>query len=474
MIRDIFQCMKIKKGQLLELDISGIAFGGKGIAKINGLTVFVEKAVPMDQVVARIVKRKKQYAEAFIDTLIKPSPFRVAPQCMYSGFCGGCKWQFLNYDKQLEYKQQHVMESIERIGQIQGVPVHPTIPSPEMFEYRNKMEFSCSDRRWVLPDEMDKSDIDKSFALGLHVPGTFYKVIDTRVCFLQPELGNHILDDVRKFIRASGVPVYGLHSHIGFWRFLMLRYSKAYDQWMVNIITAKEDRKTVQPLADQLVNTYPQIVSVVNNITSRKAGVAVGEYEILLSGQPCIRDKIGEFEFEISANSFFQTNTRGAQRLYETIKEYADLSGSETVVDLYCGTGAIAIYISGAAKTVIGIEIAESAVKDAMNNCRINKISNCRFILGDIKEKLAELKAPPDMMIIDPPRAGMHKDVVCKILELAPARIVYVSCNPATMARDFGMLKENYRVLEVQPVDMFPHTHHIESVARLELRKMVK
>ncbi len=392
---------------------------------------------------------------------------------MYSGFCGGCKWQFLNYDKQLEYKQQHVVESIERIGQIHGVPVYPTIPSPEIFEYRNKMEFSCADRRWLLPDEMDKSNIDKSFALGLHVPGTFYKVIDTRVCFLQPELGNRILDDVRKFIRASGVPVYGLRSHIGFWRFLMLRHSKAYNQWMVNIITSKEDRKTVQPLADQLVNTYSEIGSVVNNITSRKAGVAMGEYEILLSGQPCIRDKIGEFEFEISANSFFQTNTRGAQRLYETIKEYADLSGKETVVDLYCGTGAIAIFISGAAKTVIGIEISESAVNDAMNNCRINGISNCRFILGDIKEKLAELTAAPDVMIIDPPRAGMHKDVVHKILELAPARIIYVSCNPATMARDLGMLKESYKVLEVQPMDMFPHTYHIESVARLE-RKVLK
>ncbi|MBW2602822.1 MAG: 23S rRNA (uracil(1939)-C(5))-methyltransferase RlmD [Deltaproteobacteria bacterium] len=466
--------MKIKKGQLLELDIFGIAFGGKGIAKINGLTVFVEKAVPMDHVVARIFKRKKQYAEAFIDTLVKPSPFRVAPRCMYSGFCGGCKWQFLNYDKQLEYKQQHVMESIERIGQIHGVPVHPTIPSPEIFEYRNKMEFSCSDRRWLLPDEMDRSGVDNSFALGLHVSGTFYKVMDTRVCLLQPELGNRILNDVRIFIRASGVPVYGLRSHIGFWRFIMLRHSMAYNQWMVNIITAKEDRKTVQPLADQLVNTYPQIVSVINNITSRKAGVATGEYEILLSGQPFIRDKIGEFEFEISANSFFQTNTRGAKRLYETIKEYADLSGKETVVDLYCGTGAIAIFISGAAKTVIGIEIAESAVNDAMNNCRINGISNCRFVLGDIKEKLAELKAAPDVMIIDPPRAGMHKDVVRNILELAPARIVYVSCNPATMARDLGMLKESYRVLEVQPVDMFPHTHHIESVAGLELRPIVQ
>jgi len=460
--------MKIKKGQLLELEISRIAFGGRGIGKINGLTVFVEKAVPMDHVIARIVKKKKQYAEALIDSLIEPSPFRITAKCVYSGFCGGCKWQFLKYNKQLEYKHQHVVESIERIGQIHGVTVHPTIPSPEIFEYRNKMEFSCSDRRWLLPDEMEKSDIDKSFALGLHVPGTFYKILDTRVCFLQPQLGNRILDDVRKFIRTSGVPVYGLHSHIGFWRFVMLRHSAAYNQWMVNIITSKEDKKTLQFLADQLVNTYPQIISVVNNINSRKAGIAMGEYEILLSGQTSIRDKIGEFEFEISANSFFQTNTMGAQRLYETIKEYAALSGEETVVDLYCGTGAIAIFLSGEAKTVVGIEIAESAVNDAMNNCRINGISNCRFIVGDIKEKLAELSAAPDVMIIDPPRAGMHKDVVHKILELGPARIVYVSCNPTTMARDLGILKEIYRVLEVQPVDMFPHTYHIESVARLE------
>jgi 23S rRNA (uracil1939-C5)-methyltransferase len=434
----------------------------------------VEKAVPKDQAVVRIIKKKKQYAEAVIHTLVKPSPFRIKAKCSYSGFCGGCKWQFLNYSKQLEYKQQHVAESMERIGRINNVPVHPTVPSPEIFGYRNKMEFSCSDRRWLMPEEMEKPDIDNSFAIGLHAPGTFYKIIDTRVCFLQPELGNHILDDVRKYILKSGIPVYGLRSHIGFWRFLMLRHSNAYNQWMVNIVTSKEDRETLQPLADQLMDAYPQIVSVVNNVTSRKAGVALGEYEILLSGQPCIKEKIGEYEFKISANSFFQTNTGGAHRLYETIKTYAALSGRETVVDLYSGTGAIAIFLSGAAKTVIGIEIVESAVNDAMTNCRINGILNCRFILGDIKEKLDGLKTEPDVMIIDPPRAGMHKDVVRKILELAPARIVYVSCNPSTLARDLYLLKESYRVLEVQPVDMFPHTHHIESVTRLELRKMVK
>lgn len=342
--------------------------------------------------------------------------------------------------------------------------------SPLIFGYRNKMEFSCSDRRWLLPDEMDQKDIDRDFALGLHVSGTFYKVLDTRACLLQPELGNPILDDVRTYIRNSDAPVYGLHSHIGFWRFLMLRHSVAFDQWMVNIVTATEDRDMVKPLSDKLTETYPQIVSVVNNVTSRKAGVAIGEREIPLSGPTCIKDKIGEFEFEISANSFFQTNTRSAECLYKIVKDYADLTTQETVVDLYSGTGAIAIYLSGSAKKVIGMEIAESAVNDAMNNCRLNGVSNCSFILGDIKEGLKTFTSRPDVMIIDPPRAGMHKDVVRRIIDMAPERIVYVSCNPSTMARDLDMLKDNYAVLEVQPVDMFPHTYHIESVARLGLK----
>jgi 23S rRNA (uracil1939-C5)-methyltransferase len=248
----------------------------------------------------------------------------------------------------------------------------------------------------------------------------------------------------------------------------MLRHSAAYDQWMVNIITAAEDRETVQPLADQLIASNPKIVSVINNITSRKAGVAIGEYEILLAGTSCIRDKIGLFEFEISANSFFQTNTLGAERLYETVKAYAGLTCKETVLDLYSGTGTIAIYLAADAKEIIGLEIAESAVIDAENNCRINRISNCRFILGDIRKSLPQVSARPDVMIIDPPRSGMHGDVVRQVLKMQPRRIVYVSCNPATMARDIGMMKESYSVPEVQPFDMFPHTHHIESVARME------
>ena len=460
--------MPVKKGQRIELEISDIAFGGKGLARVNGLAVFVDQAVPLDIVIARITKKKKQYAEARIDILVEPSPFRITPPCIYSGFCGGCKWQFLNYEKQLIYKQQHVVESLEHIGRIQSVPVHAAIHSKLIFGYRNKMEFSCSDQRWLLPQEMDRDDIDRNFALGLHVPGTFYKVLDTKTCLLQPESGNHILEQIRTFIKNSEAPVYGLRSHHGFWRFVMLRHSVAYDQWMVNIITAAEDRDIVQPLADQLMDNNPKIVSVINNITSRKAGVALGEYEIPLAGTNSIRDKIGPFEFEISANSFFQTNTLGAERLYETVRDYAGLTGKETLLDLYSGAGTIAISLAASAKEVIGLEIVDSAVTDAENNCRLNRISNCRFILGDLRKSLLQITGRPDVMIIDPPRAGMHNDVVKIVLQMAPKRIVYVSCNPATMARDIAMIKDSYSVLEVQPFDMFPHTHHIESVARLE------
>ena len=461
--------MTVKKGQLLELKITNMAFGGKGLARADGFTVFVDGAVPLDFVIARITKKKKQYAEARVDTLVEPSPYRIDAPCPYSGFCGGCKWQFLAYEKQLVYKRHHVADALERIGFVQGVPVHPTIPSAAIFEYRNKMEFSCSDRRWLLPEEMGKEDVDKDFALGLHVPGTFYKVLDTKACLLQPGRGNHILEDARAYMKRSGLPAYGLRSHTGFWRFLMLRHSAAYDQWMVNIITAFENREAVQPLADQLMEKYSNIVSVVNNITSRKAGVAVGEYEIRLAGRSSIRDRVSNLEFEISANSFFQTNTTGAGRLYETVKAYAALSGTETVVDLYSGTGTIAISLADSARDVIGIEIAETALNDAVNNCRINRVSNCRFIPGDIKNCLSQVSVKPDVMIVDPPRSGMHKDVVKQVLDMAPRRIVYVSCNPATMARDINMIKEAYRVVEVQPVDMFPHTYHIESVAKLEL-----
>ena len=462
--------MAFKKGELVDLVITDMAFGGKGLAKPDGFAIFVDQAVPMDRVRARIVKKKKTFAEARIVELQEASPLRIDPPCPYSGFCGGCKWQFLDYEKQLVYKRRHVVDSLAHIGGIQEVTVHAAIPSPLRFGYRNKMEFTCSDRRWLLPSEMEaqRDAIDTGFALGLHVPGAYYKVFDTAACLLQPSLGNRILDDIRTYIRSSGIPVYGLRIHEGFWRFVMLRHSVEKDQWMVNLITASENQKTLSPLADMLIKTYPQVVSVMNNITARKASVAVGEYEVCLAGRSTLCDTIGDFTFDISANSFFQTNTLGAGKLYEVVKKYADLAGNETIVDLYCGAGTISIFLSASAGTVIGFEIMESAVADAVNNCKRNGVSNCRFIHGDIKDSFSRLTSRPDVMIIDPPRAGMHKDVVKQVLDMAPDKVVYVSCNPATLSRDLLMLKDRYRAMEVQPVDMFPHTFHIESVARLE------
>lgn len=463
--------MTVKKGQILEIEISDMAFGGRGFAKHDELAIFVEGAVPHDRAMVRIIRKKKNYAEAKIVEIIQPSSLRVDPPCPYSGFCGGCTWQFLNYDRQLYYKQQHVIETLEHIALIRDIRVNPTIASENIFGYRNKMEFSCSDRKWLMPHELGESaPADPDFALGLHVPGTFHKVLDIRACLLQPETGNRILEDAKAYMKDSGLPAYGLKTHQGFWRFLMLRSSAAYRHWMVNIITASENRNAIQPLADMLMAKYPEIVSVVNNITARKSGVAVGEYEIPICKNTSIRDRIGQYEFEISANSFFQTNTRGAERLYEIVKNYAELSGRERVWDLYCGTGTIAISLSDAASEIIGIEIIESAIHDARRNCEINKISNCRFVLGDIKDTLPQMTHNPDVVILDPPRVGMHKDVLRQIMLLAPPRLVYVSCNPATLARDLAILKDSYHIVEVQPVDMFPHTFHIESVAKLERR----
>jgi 23S rRNA (uracil1939-C5)-methyltransferase len=432
------------------------------------MAVFVDRAVPGDRVIARVTRRKKSFAEARLVALVEASPDRVPPPCEYSGICGGCTWQFLRYERQLEYKRRHVAESLEHIGGIRGVTVHPTLPSARVFAYRNKMEFSFSERRWLLPEEMAAGGVDAGMALGLHVPGTFFKVLDIRACLLQPPLGNAFLNEMRAYVKHSGIPVYGLRSHQGFWRFLMLRHSVARNRWMVNVVTASADRAAVQPFADRLMARYPEVAGVVNNITAAKGGVAFGEEEIPLAGSPAITDRIGPFDFEISANSFFQTNSRGAERLYRTVKHYAGLSGRETVVDLYSGTGTIPIWIADRARSVTGIEIVESAVADAQANCRRNGVDNCRFLLGDIRRVLSEMSAAPDVMIIDPPRAGMHPEVVAQVLAMAPERIVYVSCNPATLARDLALMKAVYRPVEVQPVDLFPHTFHIESVTRLE------
>jgi 23S rRNA (uracil1939-C5)-methyltransferase len=459
--------MRRKEYPLIEADVTGLAFGGRGIARVDGMAVFVDKAVPGDRVVIQFTRRKKNFAEARLVDILQPSADRVTAPCRYSGFCGGCTWQSLRYEKQLEYKRRHVAESLEHIGGIQQTPVHATVPSASIFAYRNKMEFTCADRRWLLPDEMKDPGVDRAFALGLHVPGTFHKVIDTLECLLHPDLGNRILAEIRGYIKSSGRPVYGLRSHEGYWRFVMLRNSASTGRWMVNMVTAFEDDKALPALAEGLMSAFPEITSVVNNITARKAGIAVGEFERVVAGEPDIREAIGRFEFEISANSFFQTNTRSAARLYETVAEFAGLGGGETVLDLYSGTGTIPILLSRHCREIVGIEISASAVADAEKNCRLNGITNCRFVPGDIQDCLPGLGLRPEVVVIDPPRVGMARDALGQVLGMAPERIIYVSCNPATLARDLALLKEAYDVLEIQPFDMFPHTFHVESVARL-------
>lgn len=457
----------IKKNQELELDITDMAFGGRGFARVDGMAVFVDDALAGDRVRVRIHRKKRRYAEGRVLEILSPSPDRVTAPCDYAAFCGGCKWQHLSYERQLAYKTSHVGEALEHIAGISCFVLHPAISSPSVFHYRNKMEFTCTDSRWLPPEEFMNPDIKKDAAVGLHVPGSFDRVLDIKKCFLQHEDANAVFDMIRAEIFASGLPMYGLRTHEGFWRFVVLRHSAAENSLMVNFVTSAENPGLLLPMARRIQEQFPHVKSVVNNITRRKSGVAVGEYETLLWGEPVLHDGIGNFRFRISANSFFQTNTRGAEKLYATVAEYADLSGGERVLDLYSGTGTIGIYLSKRAGEVTGIEIVPSAVTDAKINCLENGIGNCRFIEGDMKDVLAGLDERPDLIILDPPRAGMHPDVVGKILSLAPEKMVYVSCNPATMARDLAMMKERYKVEEVQPVDMFPHTFHVEAVARL-------
>ncbi|MBU0462643.1 MAG: 23S rRNA (uracil(1939)-C(5))-methyltransferase RlmD [Proteobacteria bacterium] len=459
--------MTIKKRKTYELEIIDLAFGGKGLAKPDNFSVFIDRCVPGDLVFAKITKKKKSWAEGKLIKILKPSALRNQGKCLYNNFCGGCKWQQIGYDLQLEYKKRHVIESIEHIGGLKDVQVNDVIPSDKIYEYRNKMEFSCSSKRWLLPLELENDEIKKDFGIGLHVPGTFDKVIDIKQCEIMPALGNKILEDVREFIKGSELPAYDLKSHEGFWRFLMLRHSVAFDTWMVNVVTKVKKIDVVQNLADLLAQKYPQVQSILNNITDAKSGISTGKEEIILYGEDHIKEKLGKFEFKISANSFFQTNTRSCEKLYSKVSEYAALTGNEIVMDLYSGTGTIPIWLSDQAKMVYGIEIVKSAVIDAKQNAGLNGIENCEFFEGDIKDVLPRLKQKPDVMIIDPPRVGMHKDVVQQVLLISPEKIVYVSCNPATLARDLEMLAPKYEIKEIQPIDMFPHTYHIESVALL-------
>ncbi|MDY6882117.1 MAG: 23S rRNA (uracil(1939)-C(5))-methyltransferase RlmD [Thermodesulfobacteriota bacterium] len=447
-----------------------MAYGGQGIARVNGLVIFVRGGVPGDKLRVRVYRKKKNHIEAGIEEILIPSPDRINPMCPYSPYCGGCQWQHIRYEKQLTYKKAHVVDSIQRIAGLKNVLIRDVVPSESVFEHRNKMEFSFSARRWFLPEEMDLRKNLGEFALGLHIPGTYFKVIDIEACMLQNRRGNQILSEVKKYVKGSNMPLYDLRGQNGFWRFLTLRYSKAFNEWMVNIVTSEDRKDIVQLLSDILSDKMGDIGTIVNNINSRRASIAIGEHEKFLFGKGYIYDKIGPFTFQISSNSFFQTNTPTAEKLYNQVADYAELKGNETIFDLYSGTGTISIFLADKAHVITGMEIGKSAVEDACNNCSINSIHNCDFVCGDIRDSLSTISESPDVVITNPPRAGMHRDIIQQILTLSPRKIIYISCNPPTLARDIKMLSDNYELIEIQPFDMFPHAYHIESVAKLCLR----
>jgi len=460
--------MDIKKGSTIELDIEKVVYGGKGLAHLNKMAIFVDRAVPGDRVAAKVVRVKKDYAEARIVEVIEASPYRTSAPCPYGEYCGGCTWQCIEYEKQLEYKQGLIIELLTHIAKVNDLKVNNIFPSHKIFGYRNKMEFSFSDKRWLLPHERRQGRNERGFALGLHIPGAFDKIIDIEGCLLQEEKGNEVLRAVKGFVKNCRIPVYGLRSHQGVWRYLVLRHSHYFDEWMVNIVTGEQCEAPVRALASMLQDRFSKIVSIVNNINTRKGGTAVGEWKRTLVGDGNIRDKIGEYTFEISAHSFFQTNTPLSQTLYRSVKDYASLTGKEVVLDLYCGIGTVSVFLASQSSRILGVDISDNAIADAKRNCKINLIDNCEFLCGDVKLLVPHLTSKPDLLVTDPPRTGMHKKVLDCIFHLLPTRIIYISCNPATLARDIALLKEYYHVEEIQPIDLFPNTYHIESIATLE------
>jgi 23S rRNA (uracil1939-C5)-methyltransferase len=461
---------RLKKRQEVNLTIDKVAFGGQGIGYIDDFVVFVENTLPGDIVTARIKKARKNYAEAYPVSLIVPSKLRQDTPCKHFGHCGGCKWQNIDYQQQLKFKHEHVAESLKHIGQIEPEIIHPTLPAPKIFGYRNKMEFSFSDNRWLTPEELIDKDIKKNFALGLHVPRHFDRVLDIEYCWLQSELANNILAFSKSFFKDSGVPVYNTHTREGQLRHLVFRQSFTQNKFLINVVTFSPQTELLKRYAAEATAKFPEISGIVNTINDKPAQVATGSQYNVIYGSDILVEKLEDYTFEISPDSFFQTNTLQAENLYKVARRYAQID-NDVIWDLYCGTGSIAIFVSGNAKKVVGFEIVDNAVQDAYRNAALNNVNNCTFVGGDLRHQLMEYAhEPPDVLICDPPRAGMHKDVVKTIRHIAPKRMVYVSCNPSTMARDLAGLIDLYRIVEVQPVDMFPHTFHIESVAKLVKR----
>lgn len=466
--------MKKNKKNLILENIKLLSAGAKGVSvgkTEDGKTIIVSGAIPGDIVNARVKKAKSKYYKADAVEILTPSPFRVEPKCEHFGVCGGCKWQNMSYEKQLEFKQDEVVNNIKRIGGIEDFESIPILRGDEPYYYRNKMEFSFSNARWLTSEEIKSNiDIDQKNALGFHIPGQWSKILDLKNCYLQEHPSNEIRLAIRNYAIENELDFFDLKSQDGFLRTLMLRQNSK-GEWMILIQFFKENEKQRVKLLNFILEQFPQITTLLYAINP-KGNDSVYDLDIkTYFGEGFIFEEMDGLKFKIGPKSFFQTNYKQALNLYRKTLEFADINENQVVYDLYTGTGTIAQYIARHAKQVIGIEAVSEAIDAAKENAKLNGLNNCTFYCGDMKEVFTEefLAQHPkaDVLITDPPRDGMHPKVVEQILKLSPNRIVYVSCNSATQARDLALMKDFYRVEKILPVDMFPQTHHVENIALL-------
>ncbi len=460
---------RFKSFEIHDVKVEKLAAEGKALARVNGLVVFIRGAVPGDIVDLLVVRKKKNYLEAKVLNFKQLSPYRQTPKCQHFGVCGGCRWQNLQYEKQLEAKQNQVVEAFEHIAGVSPKLIRPILPSDDIYFYRNKLEFTFSAHRWLT--EKSKTQERSLPALGFHVPLNFYKVVDIQKCWLQPEPSNHIRNFVRKLAFERGYEFYNIREHTGFLRNLIIRNNLS-GQFMVILQVAQNRPDDIAFILESLRDNFPQILSLYYILNQKKNDSYADLSPVHFWGEKFLIEDLDGLKFRIHPKSFFQTNTRQALKLYRVAKEFAQLTGNEVVYDLYTGTGTIALFVARDVRKVIGIEYIAEAIEDARENARFNHIENAQFFVGDLKDvmnqQFIQQNGKPDVIILDPPRAGMHKSVVEAIKFAAPQRIVYVSCNPATQARDVKLLSDKYDLIVTQPVDMFPHTHHVENVALLE------
>lgn len=463
-----------KKKPLFEnIRIESIGAEGKALARVDDMVVFTSLVVPGDVVDLQVVKKRKNYMEAVVTNIREYSAERTTPFCEHFGTCGGCKWQYLPYTRQLEYKQQQVADQLRRIGKTNIPPILPILGSKQETFYRNKLEFTFSNKRWLTQDEVDSDErIEDTSALGFHIPGMFDKVLDINKCWLQPSPSNDIRNFINSYTRENNLSYFDIKKKEGLLRTLIIRTAST-GEVMVIVSFFRDDKKEINALLNAVKEKFPDITSLMY-VINEKANDTITDQQIeLYTGRDHIFEEMEGLKFKIGPKSFYQTNSGQAYELYKTARSFAGLKGNEVVYDLYTGTGTIANFIARNAKKVIGIEYIPEAISDAKENSALNGISNTEFFSGDMKDVLNKeflgRNGRPDVVITDPPRAGMHDDVVATLLKMNPQKIVYVSCNPATQARDIKNLSSHYSVAKVQPVDMFPHTHHVENVVLLEL-----